>query len=50
MFTAIAVNIELLSGLTPAEVVAPPRRSTALQNYLDQHEIPRSRSWRTLGS
>lgn len=27
-----------------------PRRPTAFQNYLDQREIPRPKSWRTLGS
>jgi hypothetical protein len=27
-----------------------PRRPTAFQNYLDQREIPRPRSWRSLGS
>ncbi|MEU9993581.1 transposase [Streptomyces sp. NPDC048045] len=40
ILTAIAVNIERLSGLPP----------TAFQTFLDQREIPRSKSWRTLGS
>ncbi|WP_260326273.1 transposase [Streptomyces sp. TLI_185] len=50
VFTAIAVNIERLSGLSPAEEAPPPRRPTAFQNYLDQREIARTKSWRTLGS
>lgn len=50
VLTAIAVNIERLSGLTPAEEAPTPRRPTAFQNYLDQREIPRLKSWRTLGS
>jgi transposase len=49
VLTAIAVNIERLAGL-PAEEAPPPRRPTAFQNYLDQHEIPRPKSWRTLGT
>ncbi|MFE3413166.1 hypothetical protein ACFXMT_34100 [Streptomyces mirabilis] len=47
--TAIAVNIERLSGLPPTEEAPTPRRPTAFQNYLDQREIPRPKSWRTLG-
>ncbi|GED83198.1 hypothetical protein TNCT6_02830 [Streptomyces sp. 6-11-2] len=50
VLTAIAVNFERLSGLTPAEEPPSPRPSTAFQAFLDQHEIPRSKSWRTLGS
>jgi hypothetical protein len=50
VLTAIAVNIERLSGLTPNEEGPTPRLPTAFQNYLDQREIPRSKSWRTLGS
>lgn len=50
VLTAIAVNIERLSGLTPAEKPPSPRPPTAFQAFLDQHEIPRSKSWRTLGS
>jgi hypothetical protein len=50
VLTAIAVNIERLSGLPPTEEASTPRRPTALQNYLDQREIPRPKSWRTLGS
>ncbi|MFG2631686.1 hypothetical protein [Streptomyces sp. NPDC048473] len=49
VLTAIAVNIERLSGLSPEETPTP-RRPTAFQNYLDQREIPRLKSWRTLGS
>ncbi|WP_322975474.1 transposase [Streptomyces sp. NBC_00162] len=50
VLTAIAVNIERLSGLPPTEEAPTPRRPTAFQNYLDQREIPRPKSWRTLGS
>ncbi|MER5556827.1 IS1182 family transposase [Streptomyces sp. NPDC002793] len=50
VLTAIAVNIERLSGLPPTEQAPPPRRPTALQDYLDQHRIPRPTSWRTLGT
>lgn len=50
VLTAIAVNIERLSGLPPAEEAPTPRRPTAFQNYLDQREIPRLKSWRTLGT
>lgn len=48
--TAIAVNIERLSGLPPAAEALVPRRPTAFQSYLDQRELPRLKSWRTLGS
>ncbi|MFI2207924.1 transposase [Streptomyces sp. NPDC020192] len=50
VLTAIAVNIERLSGLTPVEEPPSPRPPTAFQAFLDQHEIPRSKSWRTLSS
>ncbi|MGW7672789.1 transposase, partial [Streptomyces sp. NPDC054775] len=50
ILTAIAINVERLSGLPPTEEAPPPRRPTALQNYLDQREIPRPNSWRTLGT
>ncbi|GHA71534.1 hypothetical protein GCM10010372_83190 [Streptomyces tauricus] len=50
VLTAIAVNIERLSRLPPTEQAPPPRRPTALQDYLDQHKIPRPTSWRTLGT
>ncbi|WP_409474927.1 transposase [Streptomyces sp. HC307] len=50
VLTAIAINIERLSGLPPTEEAPPPRRPTAFQNYLDQREIPRPKSWRTLGT
>ncbi|MFE2936099.1 transposase [Streptomyces sp. NPDC059278] len=50
VLTAIAVNTERLSGLPPTEETPTPRRPTAFQNYLDQREIPRRKSWRTLGS
>ncbi|MEX3100459.1 MULTISPECIES: transposase [unclassified Streptomyces] len=50
VLTAIAVNIERLSGLSSTEEPSTPRPPTAFQNYLDQREIPRLKSWRTLGS
>ncbi|MFF9690488.1 IS1182 family transposase [Streptomyces sp. NPDC014623] len=50
VLTAIAVNIERLSGLSPTEEPPTPRRPTAFQDYLDQRDIPRLKSWRTLGS
>ncbi len=50
VLTAIAVNIVRLGGLSPAEEAPTPRQPTAFQNYLDQREIPRPKSWRTLGS
>ncbi len=50
VLTAIAVNIERLSGLPPTEEAPTPRLPTAFQNYLDQREIPRPKSWRTLGT
>ncbi|WP_234353028.1 transposase [Streptomyces sp. NRRL B-1140] len=40
VLTAIAINIERLSGLPPTEEALPPRRPTAFQNYLDQRGIP----------
>ncbi|MEU8520929.1 transposase [Streptomyces sp. NPDC048577] len=50
VLTAIAVNIERLSGLPPTEEILSPRPPTAFQTFLDQDSIPRSKSWRTLGS
>ncbi|MFF5900898.1 transposase [Streptomyces argenteolus] len=50
VLTAIAVNIERLSRLPPTEDACAPRRPTAFQNYLDQRELPRPKSWRTLGT
>ncbi|MFF1570998.1 transposase [Streptomyces sp. NPDC058293] len=50
VLTAIAVNIERLSGLPPTAEAPPPRQPTAFQNYLDQHKIYRLKSWRALGS
>ncbi|MGW1196551.1 hypothetical protein ACWD4B_11970 [Streptomyces sp. NPDC002536] len=50
ILTAIAVNIERLSGQSATEEPSAPRPSTAFQAFLDQNEIPRSKSWRTLGS
>lgn len=50
VLTAIAINIERLSGLSPTEETPTHRRPTAFQNYLDQHELPRRKSWQTLGT
>ena len=47
VLTAIAVNIERLSQLPPGENPAP-RPPTAFQEYLDQHDIQRLRSWRAV--
>jgi hypothetical protein len=48
VFTAIAVNIERLSGLPPTGEAPPPRPPTAFQDFLDQHGIPRLKSWRAV--
>ncbi|MFJ1708446.1 IS1182 family transposase [Kitasatospora sp. NPDC088346] len=50
VLTAIAVNIERLSARPETEETPTPRPPTAFQTYLDQHGIPRSKSWRTLGT
>lgn len=50
VFTAIAVNIERLSGRPATENPSPPRPPTAFQTFLDQQGIPRSKSWRALGT
>jgi hypothetical protein len=50
VLTAIAVNIERVSALPATEEAPTPRRPTAFQNYLDQREITRPKSWRTLGT
>ncbi|MDH6115630.1 transposase [Kitasatospora sp. MAP12-15] len=47
VLTAIAVNIERLSRQPPGENT-PPRPPTAFQDHLDQHSIPRLRSWRAV--
>jgi len=47
VLTAIAVNIERLSQLPPGESTSP-RPPTAFQDYLDQHDIQRLRSWRAV--
>jgi hypothetical protein len=44
VFTAIAVNIERLSGLPPSGETTPTRPPTAFQDFLDHHEIPRLKS------
>jgi hypothetical protein len=46
VFTAIAVNIECLSGLPPTGETPLPRPPTAFQNFLHQHKITRPKSWR----
>lgn len=50
VLTAIAVNIERLSGRPAAEETSPARPPTAFQTFLDRQGIPRSKSWRTLGT
>jgi hypothetical protein len=50
VLTAIAVNIERLSSQPEAEKSDSPRPPTAFQTFLDQQSIPRSKSWRTLGT
>ena len=47
VLTAIAINIERLSQ-QPAGDSTLPRPPTAFQNYLDQHDIQRLRSWRAV--
>ncbi|MGW0955579.1 hypothetical protein ACWDAO_07625 [Streptomyces sp. NPDC001212] len=48
MFTAIAVNIERLSGLSPADEAPQPRPPTAFQDFLDERGTPRLKSWRAV--
>ncbi|MFJ3933151.1 transposase [Streptomyces sp. NPDC090029] len=50
VLTAIAINIERLSGLPPTEKAPPSRRPTAFQSYLDRCGISRPKPWRTLGT
>ncbi|SES47938.1 Transposase DDE domain-containing protein [Streptomyces sp. yr375] len=50
VLTAITVNIERLSSQSATAELSSPRPPTAFQSFLDQNEIPRSKSWRTLGS
>ncbi|MFI1522682.1 transposase [Kitasatospora cineracea] len=50
VLTAIAVNIELLSGQPVTEEASPPRPPTAVQSFLDENDIPRMKPWRTLGT
>jgi hypothetical protein len=50
VFTAIAVNIERLSGLPPSCEATSSRLPTAFQDFLDQHEIPRLKSGRAISS
>ncbi|MER5348571.1 transposase [Streptomyces mirabilis] len=48
VFTAIAVNIERLSGLPSTGEAPPSRPLTAFQDFLDQHGFPRLKSWRAV--
>ena len=50
VLTAIAANIERLSSQPEAEKSPSPRPPTAFQTFLYQQSIPRSKSWRTLGT
>jgi len=50
VLTAIAVNIERLSSRPTTKDASPARSPTAFQAFLDRQEIPRSKSWRTLGT
>ncbi|MER5632850.1 hypothetical protein CP967_33585 [Streptomyces nitrosporeus] len=50
VLTAIAVNIERLSSRSAAEEASPPRPPTAFTTFLDHNGLPRSNSWRTLGT
>ncbi|WP_405592742.1 transposase [Streptomyces sp. NBC_01190] len=50
VLTAIAVNIERLSSRSETGELSSPRPPTAFQTFLDHKEIPRSKSWRTLGT
>lgn len=50
VLTTIAVNIERLSGLPPSDEAIPARQTTAFQDFLDQHRIPRLKSWRAVSS
>ncbi|EST18447.1 hypothetical protein M878_44835 [Streptomyces roseochromogenus subsp. oscitans DS 12.976] len=50
VLTAIAVNIERLSGRSLTEEASSPRPSTAFQTFLDQNDIPLPKSWRTRGT
>ncbi|MFE8950544.1 transposase [Streptomyces sp. NPDC007856] len=50
VLTAIAVNIERLSGRPETADTSPQRPPTAFQTFLDQRGIPRSKSRRTLGT
>jgi transposase len=49
VLTAIAINVERLSGQLPPQHPHRPRPPTAFQNFLDQQQIPRLRSWRAVG-
>ncbi|MET7356774.1 transposase, partial [Streptomyces mirabilis] len=48
VFTAIAVNIERLSGLPSTGETHPSRPPTAFQDFLDQHGFPRLKSCRAV--
>ncbi|WP_279617293.1 hypothetical protein [Kitasatospora purpeofusca] len=44
------MNIERLSGRPVTEGAPSPRPPTAFQTFLDENDIPRTKSWRTLGT
>ncbi|WP_016825817.1 IS1182 family transposase [Streptomyces viridosporus] len=46
VLTAIAINIERLSGQEPEGSTYRPRQPTAFQQYLDAHGLPRPLWWR----
>ncbi|MFF3579296.1 transposase [Streptomyces mirabilis] len=48
VFTAIAVNIERLSGLPSTGEAPPSRPPTAFQDFLDQHGFPQLKSCRAV--
>lgn len=50
VLTAIAVDIGRLSGRAVTEEASSPGPPTAFQTFLDQNDVPRSKSWRTVGT
>ncbi|MGW1412546.1 transposase [Streptomyces sp. NPDC002403] len=50
VLTAIAVSIKRLSRRSVTDDASSPRPPAAFQTFLDQNEIPRPKSWRTLGT
>ncbi|MFE7587779.1 transposase [Kitasatospora sp. NPDC057512] len=47
---AIAVNIERLSGRPVTGEAPSPRPPTAFRTFLDENDVARPKSWRTLGT